>query len=139
MKRLLATFMLFGMAAPGVASAQESAAMRMTDGHARSAMMDYGCTAISGLSVRPDGQFQGQCTKSGKIVNVSMDKTGKVSEVASLNHITDGQARYSLMQFGCNNISNLGTGPGGTWHGQCSKGGRTQNVSVDSTGKMAAN
>jgi hypothetical protein len=138
MNRLLATFVMFGLGAPGLALAQESAAMRLSDGHARSAMMDYGCTAISGLSTRPDGQYQGQCTKGGKVVNVSMDKTGKVSEVASLNHVTDGQARYALTQFGCNNISNLGTGPGGTWHGQCYKGGVPTNVMVDAKGVASA-
>ena len=134
MNRLLATFVLFGLAAPGLALAQESPAMRLSDGHARSAMMQYGCTAISGLSARPDGQYQGQCTKAGKFVNVSMDKTGKVEEVATLNHITDGQARYSLTQFGCANISNLGTGPGGTWHGQCYKAGAPISVMVDAKG-----
>ena len=138
MNRLLATFVLFGLGAPGLALAQSSGTPTMTDGHARSAMMQYGCTAIGGLSVRPDGQFQGQCTKGGKVVNVSMDKTGKVGEVASLNHVTDGQARYALAEFGCNNISNLGTGPGGTWHGQCSKGGKATDVMVDAKGVASA-
>ncbi len=138
MTRLLATFLLFGLAAPGLALAQSSGAPSMTDAHARSAMMDYGCTAISGLSNRPDGQYQGQCTKGGKVVNVSMDKTGKVSEVSSLDHVTDGQARYALTQFGCGNISNLGTGPGGTWHGQCYKGGVPTNVMVDAKGVASA-
>ena len=138
MNRLLATFVLFGLGAPGLALAQSSGAPSMTDAHARSAMMDYGCTAISGLSTRPDGQYQGQCTKGGKVLNVSMDKAGKVSEVASLDHVTDGQARYSLTQFGCNNISNLGTGPGGTWHGQCYKGGVATNVMVDAKGVASA-
>ena len=138
MNRLLATFVLFGLAVPGLALAQESPAMRLSDGHARSAMMQYGCTAISGLSARPDGQYQGQCTKAGKVINVSMDKTGKVEEVATLNHVTDGQARYALAQFGCGNISNLGTGPGGTWHGQCYKAGAPISVMVDAKGVASA-
>ncbi|HEY0202888.1 MAG TPA: hypothetical protein VGC15_01890 [Acetobacteraceae bacterium] len=138
MNRLLATFVLFGLGAPALALAQSSSAPALTDAHARSAMMQYGCTAISGLSTRPDGQLQGQCTKGGKMVNVSMDKTGKVEEVASLNHVTDGQARYALTQFGCGNISNLGTGPGGTWHGQCYKGGVPTNVMVDAKGVASA-
>ncbi|MGI4952548.1 MAG: hypothetical protein ACRYGM_12155 [Janthinobacterium lividum] len=138
MNRLLAIVALLGLGAPGLAMAQSSGVPAMTDAHARSAMMQYGCTSISGLSTRPDGQLQGQCTKGGKIVNVSMDKTGKVDEVASLNHITDGQARYALTQFGCSNISNLGTGPDGTWHGQCYKGGAPTNVMVDAKGVAAA-
>lgn len=138
MNRLLATFVLFGLAAPGLALAQGSAATRLGDGHARSAMMQYGCTSISGLSAQADGDYESQCTKGGKIVNVSMDKTGKVTEIASLNHLTDGQARYALAQFGCNNISNLGTGPNGTWHGQCYKGGVATNVMVDAKGVASA-
>ena len=138
MNRLLAAVTLFGLAAPGLAMAQGASAPALHDGHARSVMMQYGCTAISGLSVRPDGQFQGQCTKGGKVVNVSMDKTGKVEEVASLNHVTDGQARYALTGFGCSNISNLGTGPGGAWHGQCYKGGVATNVMVDAKGVASA-
>ena len=138
MNRLLATFVLFGLGTPCLALAQGAAATALTDGHARSAMTDFGCSSISGLSVRPDGQYQGQCTKSGKLINVSMDKTGKVQEVASLNHLTDGQARYALTNFGCSNISNLGTGPGGTWHGQCSKGGVATNVMVDAKGVASA-
>ena len=138
MNRLLATVVLFGLGAPGLAMAQGSAATRLSDGHARSAMTQFGCTSISGLSAQADGDYESQCTKGGKIVNVSMDKTGKVSEIASLNHLTDGQARYALTQFGCVNISNLGTGPGGTWHGQCYKAGAPTSVMVDAKGVASA-
>ena len=138
MNRLLATFVLFGLGTSGLALAQGSGAPSLTDGHARSAMTQFGCSSISGLSVRPDGQYQGQCVKGGQVVNVSMDKTGKVEQVASLNHLTDGQARYALTNFGCSNISNLGTGPGGTWHGQCYKGGVPTNVMVDAKGVASA-
>ena len=54
---------------------------------------------------------------------------------ATRSSISEGQARSLLTAYGCTNISQLGAGPGGTWHGTCTKGGQVQNVMVDAEGK----
>lgn len=51
--------------------------------------------------------------------------------------MTGAQARYAMGAFGCNNVSALGQGPEGSWHGQCSKGGQTVNAMVDRQGKVS--
>jgi hypothetical protein len=106
----------------------------MTAMHARSAMTDFGCGGITPLGVAADGGYYAQCMKGGRTINVMMDKSGKVSEAASISHITEGRARYELTAFGCSSISALGAGPSGSWYGQCYKGGVATNVMVDSKG-----
>ena len=120
--------LLLGAAVPSLAFAQTDSAPSLTASHARSAMTDFGCTSVTTLGVAPDGSYHGQCTKAGSVINVMMDKTGKVSQLDKAKYLTEGQARYALADYGCNNVSALGSGPGGTWHGQCTKGGSTVNV-----------
>ncbi len=123
---------------PGLAFAEESSALPLTAAHARSAMTQFGCNGITALGVGPDNSYHGQCSKGGQLINVMMDKTGTVSQATKITHITEGQARYAMTEFGCANISSLGTGPGGTWHGQCYKGGQPVNVMVDGKGVASA-
>lgn len=130
--------LLLGAAMPGLAFAQADSASALTASHARSAMTDFGCSAVTTLGVAPDGSYHGQCTKAGSVINVMMDKTGTVSQLPQAKYITEGQARYALADFGCNNVSALGTGPGGTWHGQCYKAGAPVSVMVDSKGVASA-
>lgn len=52
--------------------------------------------------------------------------------------MTEAQARYAMGSFGCGNVSALGQGPDGSWHGQCSKGGQTVNVMMDKQGKVSS-
>jgi len=49
--------------------------------------------------------------------------------------LTEGNARSMLTSYGCTNISALSPGPGGSWHGMCSKGGQVVSVMVDPEGK----
>jgi len=42
--------------------------------------------------------------------------------------MTEAQARYTMGSFGCGNVSALGQGPDGSWHGQRSKGGAPSHV-----------
>jgi hypothetical protein len=136
MKTLATTFVVLGALAPGLALAQTTPSLSAS--HARSAMTEFGCNGITALGVAADGAYHGQCTKGGKLINVTMDKSGKVSEASNVSHITEGHARYALTSFGCSNISQLGNGPGGTWHGQCYKGGAPTNVMVDAKGVASA-
>lgn len=136
--RTLIAVLALGAAVPGFAFAQGSDAPALNASHARSAMADFGCTNLSSLGLGPDGSYHGQCTKGGATINVMMDKTGKVSQATSINHVTEGRARYALTDFGCSSISNLGSGPNGTWHGQCLKGGAATNVMVDANGVASA-
>ena len=62
-----------------------------------------------------------------------------VAMASTATHITEGGARSLLTGFGCSNLSTLTMGADGGWYGQCTKGGRTQNVSVDSAGTMTGN
>lgn len=130
--------LLLGAAMPSLAFAQADSAPALTASHARSAMTDFGCSAVTTLGVAADGSYHGQCTKAGSVINVMMDKTGKVSQLPKAMYVTEGQARYALADFGCNNVSALGTGPGGTWHGQCYKAGAPINVMVDAKGVASA-
>lgn len=50
--------------------------------------------------------------------------------------MTEPQARSAMTAFGCSNLSTLGQGPGGSWYGQCSKGGQTVNVTTGPDGKV---
>ena len=55
-----------------------TAPTHITESHARSALTQYGCANISGLSSAPEGAWAGQCYKGGQPVNVMVDNTGKV-------------------------------------------------------------
>ncbi len=136
--KYLVAMLLLGAAVPSLAFAQTDAAPPLTASHARSAMTQFGCTGITTLGVAPDGSYHGQCTKSGSLINVMMDKSGTVSQSTGAKHVTEGQARYAMADFGCSNISSLGTGPGGIWHGQCYKGGAPISVVVDAKGAVTA-
>ena len=54
-----------------------TAPTHITEGHARSALTQYGCATISALNSAPDGAWAGQCYKGGQPVNVMVDNTGK--------------------------------------------------------------
>ena len=144
--RTFIAMLLLGVAAPSLAFAQPasapaaptSSARTLTDSHARYAMEDFGCVNLHSLHIAPDGAFHGQCTKGGSPISVKMDKDGTVSQTTGVQHITEGRARYAMTEFGCTSISSLGTGPGGTWHGQCMKGGATTPVMVDAKGVASA-
>ncbi len=130
-----AAVLVLGAFAPILAIAQTTGpANTMSASHARSAMTDFGCNGITQLGVAADGSYHGQCQKGGKTINVMMDAKGKVSEPATVAHLTEGRARYALTAFGCSSISHLGNGPDGSWHGQCYKGGVATNVMVDKAG-----
>ncbi len=54
-----------------------TAPTHITEGHARSALTQFGCANISGLYSAPDGAWAAQCYKGGQPVNVMVDNTGK--------------------------------------------------------------
>ena len=136
--RVLVATLLLGAAVPGLAFAQTSSAPTLTASHARSAMTDFGCSAVHSVAIAPDGEYHGTCTKSGSTINVKMDKDGKVSQTTGVKHVTEGRARYAMTEFGCTNISALDTGPGGIWHAQCNKSGAATQVMVDEKGVASA-
>ncbi len=138
--RILVAALLLGAAVPGLAfaQAQPSNAPALTASHARSAMADFGCSAVHSVAIAPDGAYHGTCTKSGSTINVKMDKDGKVSQTTGVQHVTEGRARYAMTEFGCTNISTMQTGPGGTWYAQCTKGGAAVPVMVDEKGVASA-
>ena len=138
MKKIAATLLLVGAVAPSLAHAQAPTRPMLSEGHARSAMTDFGCNGIGPLGAAQDGSWHGQCQKGGTTINVMMDASGKVTQMTGRAPImTEGQARYALTEFGCSNISGLGAGPNGTWHGQCYKAGAPVNVMVDAQGKAS--
>ena len=108
----------------------------LTEGHARSAMTAYGCSSISGLGAGPEGSWHGLCSKGGQTVNVAMDSKGVVTSGTPPQHLTDGQARSILTDFGCSNISGLNVAADGGWLGQCVKGGRTVVAVVNKSGTV---
>jgi len=110
--------------------------MPVTAAHARAALMQYGCSNVSGLSRGPEGTWHGQCTKGGQTVDVMVDQQGKAS-TGKMGHYSEAHARSALTQYGCSNISSLSSDTNGNWSGQCSKGGRTINVMVDPNGTIA--
>jgi hypothetical protein len=136
MNRTIAVLALIGLAGSVPAWAQAPAGS-LTEAHARSSLMGYGCSNVSGLSVGPSGSWHGQCQKGGQTVNVMVDREGKVS-TGMASHITEAHARSALTAFGCSNLSALGRGEQGNWHGTCTKGGQTTEVMVDQQGKASA-
>ena len=136
--RVLVAALLLGAAVPGLAFAQAESAPALNASHARSAMADFGCSAVHSVAIAPDGAYHGTCTKGGSTINVKMDKDGKVSQTKGVQHVTEGRARYAMMEFGCSNISTMDTGPGGIWHAQCTKGGTATQVMVDEKGVASA-
>lgn len=144
MNRTVATVAVLWIAGAGAAYAQSSTGApaaggnppALTEGHARSLMMGYGCTNLSHLSRGMSGSWHGQCSKGGQTIDVMVDPEGKVS-TGRAEHITAANARAVLMNYGCSNVSTLSPGPQGTWHGQCTKGGQTVNVMVDQEGKAS--
>jgi hypothetical protein len=108
----------------------------MTEPMARAAVMDWGCSNVSGLSQGVSGSWFGECQKGGQTFSVMVDKNGKVSQ-GSPSHITEGEARAALADAGCSNISKLTRGPNGRWQGSCQKGGNTVQATVDQSGKIA--
>ena len=136
MKKSLALAAALCLAGSGVAWAQASG---MTEPQARSVLTSYGCGNISHLSMGPQGSWHGQCSKGGRTMDVMVDAQGKAGpSTAEMAHITSAHARSALMDFGCSNVSGLSRGPEGTWHGQCSKGGRTRDVMVDAQARRAS-
>ena len=142
--RYLAAALLLGAAVPSLAFAQTGNAPAtgnaptLSAGHARSAMTDFGCSAVHSVAIAPDGAYHGTCTKGGNTINVKMDKDGKVSQATGVQHVTEGRARYAMTDFGCSNISTMETGPGGTWHATCTKGGAATQVIVNEKGVASA-
>ncbi len=143
--RTFIAMLLLGAAAPGLAFAQadsappaQAGARTLTASHARYAMTEFGCTNVHSVHIAPDGAYHGNCTKGGSPITVKMDKDGTVSQTTGVQHITEGRARYAMTEFGCTNISSMGTGPGGTWHAQCTKGGAATPVMVDTKGVASA-
>ena len=138
--RPLVAALLLGAAVPGLAFAQTqtSNAPALTASHARSAMAAFGCTDVHSVAIAPDGAYHGTCTKGGSPISVKMDKDGKVSQTTGVQHVTEGRARYAMTDFGCSNISTMDTGPGGTWHAQCTKNGAPVQVIVDEKGVASA-
>ena len=140
--RIFAAMLLLGAAAPGLAFAQtdsdqasQTASPRvLTASHARYAMTEFGCSNLHSVHIAPDGAYHGNCTKGGSPITVKMDKNGTVSQTTGVQHITEGRARYAMTDFGCTNISSMGTGPGGTWHAECTKAGARTPVMVDTQG-----
>ena len=105
----------------------------MTEAMARSAATNA-CSNVSVLNPGPDNSWHGQCSKGGTNVNVAVDKNGAVTTGQPTTHLTEGNARSLLTDAGCSGISTLSGGADGSWFGQCSKGGKTTNVSVSSKG-----
>ena len=61
-----------------------------------------------------------------------------LAQSQSPSALGEAHARSAMLVFGCSNISSLSAGPAGSWHGQCSKGGSTVNVVMDSQGVVTA-
>jgi hypothetical protein len=136
MTRTVALAALIGLFGAGAAYAQSATApTALNEGHARSLMMDYGCTNVSQLSHGKNGWF-GQCSKGGRTIDVMVKPDGTVGPAAEPDTITEAHARAALMQYGCSSVSTLSHGASGSWHGNCSKGGTTQFVTVDPEGKV---
>ncbi len=137
MKTTVALAALIGTFGAGAAWAQSATAPNaLNEGHARSAMMDYGCNNVSQLSRGKNGWY-GQCSKGGRTIDVMVKPDGTVGPASGADSITEAHARAALMQYGCSNLSTLSRGASGSWHGSCSKGGTTQFVSVDPQGKVS--
>ena len=132
MNRTVAVLAVVGLAGAVPAWAQAPAGT-ITEAHARSQLMGYGCSNVSQLSAGPSGSWHGQCQKGGQTVNVMVDPEGKVSNTAP-THITEAHARSVLTAYGCSNLSVLSRGPQGNWRGTCTKGGQTTEVLVDEEG-----
>ena len=107
-----------------------------TEPMARSAATSAGCNNVTQLSPGPDNSWHGQCSKGGAIVNVAVDKSGTVTTGQPTAHLTEAHARSILTSAGCSNISTLSGAADGSWFGQCAKGGKTNNVSVDGKGAV---
>lgn len=135
MKALIALGLLIGTA--GAAYAQPAPAPApLGENHARAALMNYGCSNVSQLS-HGKGGWYGQCSKGGRTIDVMVKPDGTVGPATDADRITEANARAALMNYGCSNVSTLGHGAEGTWHGNCTKGGSTQFVIVDPEGKVS--
>ena len=141
--RTFIAMLLLGAAAPGLAfaqtdsdpPAQASGSRTLTASHARYAMTEFGCVNVHSVHIAPDGAYHGNCTKGGSPITVKMDKNGTVSQTTNVQHVTEGRARYAMTEFGCSNITTMATGPGGTWHAECTKAGTPRTpVMVDAQG-----
>jgi len=115
----------------------QNAPQPLTEPQARSLAMQWGCGNVSRLSQGQSGRWFGQCQKGGEAVNVMVDPSGKVSQ-GRPSHITSSVARADLMQYGCSNISQLTRDSSGAWHGRCTKGGDSVDVTVNQQGQVAS-
>ncbi|MBV9653638.1 MAG: hypothetical protein JOZ42_03640 [Acetobacteraceae bacterium] len=138
MKQVATLAALLATIGAGAAWAQQAPATpSLGEGHARALLMDYGCSNVSNVSRGKNGWY-GQCTKGGRTMDVMVKSDGSVGPAAEADTITEAHARAALMQNGCSNVSNLSHGKSGAWHGNCTKGGTTQFVTVDPQGKVSA-
>ena len=72
------------------------------------------------------------CTPQNTAQSTSQNTAQATSQAA----MTEGHARSAMYAAGCSNLSSLGRGPQGSWHGQCTKGGQVVNAMMDSQGKV---
>ena len=144
--RTFIAMLLLGAAVPGLAYAQtddttsssQARVQARTASNARYAMTEFGCTNLHSLHIAPDGTYHANCTKGGSAITVKSDHDPTASQTTGVQHVTEGRARYAMTEFGCTNISTLGTGPGGIWHAQCTKGGAPVQVVVGANGVATA-
>ena len=117
---------------------QTTGVQHITEGRARYAMTEFGCSNISSMGTGPGGTWHAECTKAGTPRTPVMVDTQGVASAAKASHLTEPAARSMLIDYGCNSLSTLTMGADGGWYGQCLKGGSTQRVTVSSSGQIAA-
>ena len=115
--------------------APPTAPAELTEANARSILMEFGCTNVSGLSQTSSGKWHGSCTKSGAMHNVVVDTEGHAS-FGDARHLTAGNARFLLMRNGCTNLGRLVGHKDGSWSAPCSKAGVTKIASVAPNGTI---
>jgi len=69
----------------------------------------------------------------------SPGQNNSAAPVEGANSFTEGQARSRIEKAGFANVTELKKDDKGVWRGRATKGGTTQNVSVDFQGNVNAN
>ncbi len=108
----------------------------LTEGQARHAFIDNGCTNVGELSRDENGMWHGMCQKTPVPTEMAIDKNGKMVAAPTSHAISRGAALSILTNAGCTNASSLSRDASGAWHAMCQKTPLPAGMMVSADGKV---
>ena len=130
-----AAMMGFAVASLGLAGSARAAETGMTEGAARMALINGGCSNLGSLSKDSTGAWHATCQGTPFPTAMSVGADGKISKGSVHQGMSEGNARSALSNAGCGNISGMRVDTEGVWHAACQGTPFPSNMMVGPDGK----